>query len=255
MTTTDPQFIQTAALGPNWRLQLTDPDGSPLNMGDFEVIDFGAIGYFEIFQNVKTILATPLFTAALERTLGVDQGIVDRPITEASYVTVAILDALQFWEPRAQVIDIEFSAEPLVGHLIVNLKLAIRNVIYGTDTPYNQKSAFDPSVAPTKTPGRLPPGIGADVPGPIGPPGETGQRGSLWWSGSGSPTQGPISPIQISGKRVPGPPGEKGKRGSLWLAGDGDPVAPQDKDMYLNATNGDVWQFDGSANVWRRTTK
>jgi phage baseplate assembly protein W len=255
ITTTDPSFVHSTALGANWRLQFTDPDGSPMNMGSFEVIDFGAIGYFEIFQNVKTILATPLFSAALERTLGVDQGIVDRPITEAAHVTVAILDALTFWEPRVQVVDINFDAEPLVGHLIVNLKLAIRNVIYGTDTPYNKTSAFDAVLSPTKTPGQLPPSVGDPTPGPIGPPGPQGTRGSLWWSGSGSPATAPIAPIQMAGRPVPGPPGVKGKRGSLWLAGDGDPVAPLDKDMYLNATNGDVWQYDGSAQMWRLTSK
>ena len=85
MTYSDPtEFLSTVALGPNWHLQFTEPDGTPMNMGSLEEIDFGAISYKEIFQNVKTILATPLESAALARDLGVDQGIVDRPINEAS---------------------------------------------------------------------------------------------------------------------------------------------------------------------------
>src|SRR5215831_14918769 len=92
----------------NWRLKFADADGFPLSMLSFEVIDFGAISYKEIFQNVKTILATPLFSQPLERTLGIDSTIVDLPINRAAEAVVAIIQALAFWEPRAQVIDIQF---------------------------------------------------------------------------------------------------------------------------------------------------
>src|SRR5215472_7428782 len=130
MTYSDPtEFLSTVALGPNWHLQFTEPDGTPMNMGSLEEIDFGAISYKEIFQNVKTILATPLESAALARDLGVDQGIVDRPINEASRVTVAIRTALTFWEPRCQVVNIDFEGDAINGHLTVKLQLQIRNVI------------------------------------------------------------------------------------------------------------------------------
>lgn len=219
----------TAELGENWRIQFFDADGIPLNMLSFEVIDFGAISYTEIFQNVKTILATPLFSAALERTLGVDQTIVDRPIGEAAEVTVAILDAVMKWEPRAEIVDLDFKADALNGHLICTLQLKIRNVIYGTNEPYTQTHAFG---APTQTTGELPPvNQPIYIPGPAGPAGPAG---------------------------APGPAGPAGARGSLWYTGavdpdvGGGPVAPQNLDCYLNTVTGDVFQYDGATMAWRR---
>src|SRR6516164_2291266 len=101
----------TAQLGENWHLQFIQPDGLPLTMAGLEIIDFGAISYKEIFQNVKTILATPLFSAALERTLGLDQTIVDRPLNNAAEVVVATLDAVNRWEPRCSVANIDFQPD------------------------------------------------------------------------------------------------------------------------------------------------
>lgn len=200
------------ALGNNWRVQFQDADGLPLNMLSFEVIDFGAISFKEIFQNVKTILATPIWSAALERTLGVDQSIVDLPMDRAAEATITILDALYFWEPRVEVINIQFASDVISGHLTANLQLRIRNVIYGTIQPYAQSNIFKQT--PTQVNQSLPP-IGEPV-------------------------------------LIPGPPGEPGKRGSKWFTGPDDPgvfvsddVLPGD--MYLNTTTGDVFQFSAEA--------
>jgi phage baseplate assembly protein W len=210
-------YAATNEFGANWRVQFADADGIMLNMSSFEVIDFGAISYKEIFQNVKTILATPLYSAALERTLGVDQNIVDLPIDRAAEATIAILDALTYWEPRVEVMNIGFDySDALNGHLKVNLQLKIKNVLYGSDKSY-EKTII--SETPTEVTQELPP---MNIPVP-GPPGEKGQRGSLWFVGTTDP------PIDIG------------------IAGG--PV-PQEQDMYLNTTNGDVWQFNGG--VWRR---
>jgi hypothetical protein len=205
-------------LGQNWRISFRDADGIPLNMQSFEVIDFGAISYKEIFQNVKTIVATPIWSAALERTLGVDARIVDLPIGSAAEATVVLLQAIYFWEPRAQVTDIQFDADVINGHLIATLKLNINNVIYGTDTPYTQANIFG---APSRVVGELP-----HVNEPVlipGPPGATGQRGSIWFTGAGDPSTAETANVQ--------------------------PM-----DLYLNTSNGDVWQFiaDGSAATWRK---
>jgi len=243
----------TAELGANWRIQFMQPDGLPLNMAAFEVIDFGAIGFKEIFQNVKTILATPLYSAALERTLGLDQTIVDLPINEANLKVIAILHAITQWEPRCEVMNIDFAADPLAGHMQPIIQLKINNVIYGTDTPYTVANIF---TAPAQVQQGLPvfsPVAGA--PGPPGATGEPGTRGSLWFSGTTAPAAGvAMKPIIVSGQPVQGPQGPQGKqgeRGFVWLQGAGDPVTPQKYDMYLNTSNGDVWQFDGA--TWRRT--
>jgi phage baseplate assembly protein W len=209
-------YAGTNEFGSNWRVQFADVDGIPLNMVSFEVIDFGAISYKEIFQNVKTILATPLFSAALERTLGIDQTIVDLPIDRAAEATIAILDALTFWEPRVEVMNIDFEPDVLSAHLIVNLQLKIKNVIYGTNKPYEAINIF--ADMPEKVKQGLPPmNIPvAGPPGPAGPTGLTGQRGSLWYQGTADPPVTGLTP---------------------------DPLP---NDMYLNTTSGDVFQFNGA---------
>jgi hypothetical protein len=209
-----PGYGQDEDLGANWRIKFADADGIPLNMLSFEQIDFGAIAYKEIFQNVKTILATPLFSAALERLLGVDQSIVDKPIDQAALATVAILDALYFWEPRAQAVNIIFAADVLAGHLMCDLQLNINNVIYGTEQPYTQNNAFGiPQIQQTVMETNL-------IPGPPGKQGPIGQRGSLWFTGAADPT--PTNPAPIS-------------------------LLPQD--MYLNTTSGDIFQFQAASST------
>jgi phage baseplate assembly protein W len=244
-----------ASLGANWRLQFLQPDGVPLTMSGLEAIDFGAISYKEIFQNVKTILATPLYSAMLERTLGLDNSIVDRPINDAAAATVAILDAVTSWEPRAQIMNLQFEADAINGHLVVILQLNILNVIYRSNTPYSTTSIFP---APLRVVQNLPPPppLATGPVGPVGPAGATGQRGSLWFTSVGAPPAGPLTPMTAqpsSGQGPAGPAGPQGQRGFVWLQGAGAPVTPQNLDMYLDTSNGDVWQYDGAAGTWRRT--
>jgi phage baseplate assembly protein W len=204
-----------------------DAEGVPLNMQSFELIDFGAISYKEIFQNAKTILATTIMSAALERTLGVDARIVDLPISDAAQATVALMQALYFWEPRIEVMDIDFEADVINGHLITMMQLRVRNVIFGTDTPYTSANIF--SSTPTKVTQELPP-MNVPIPGPPGPIGPTGQRGSLWFVGATDPPEGGF--------------------------GEGAP-ALQAQDMYLNTTSGDVFQWSAPsptvASRWVKT--
>jgi uncharacterized protein len=275
----------TAELGANWRLQFADPDGVPLSMISFEQIDFGAISYKEIFQNVKTILATPLFSAALERTLGLDNTIVDRPIQDAAHATIAILDAVMQWEPRCQIMNIDFEADAINGHLIVKLQLDVKNVIYGTNTAYTAQNIYDKPAAVT---GRLPSILEPPViEGPPGPPGETGppgERGSLWFTGVGPPTtvagaqeqdmyldtsSGDIAQLQSTPTKKsskppapkPGPPGApgaqgpQGRRATKWWFGTNDPgeiPGALSSDLYLNTVTGDIWQMQGL--IWKKVS-
>jgi phage baseplate assembly protein W len=159
--------------GANWQIQFRDANGNLLNMGSFDEIDFGAISYKEIFQNVKTILATPIFSCPLERTLGVDQTVVDQPMNQATGATIAILDAIYFWEPRAEVVSVDFEPDILTGHLAVNVQLKIKNFVYGTTDNYLLTNAFTP---PPATRGGLPQ-MNVPVPGPPGPAGPEGPEG------------------------------------------------------------------------------
>ena len=207
----------TAPLGANWQLQFIQPDGLPLTMAGLEIIDFGAISYKEIFQNVKTILATALYSAPLERTLGLDQTIVDTPINSTGPLTIAILAAVNQWEPRCSVMNINFEADAINGHLVLLLQLDIKNVIYQTNTPYAVNS-----ITPQPQQQQLPPDMSTTpIPGPPGPPGPQGPRGSLWYVGSTDPGPGlgtPQNPVQA-------------------------------QDMYLNTTTGDVFQFTSASST------
>jgi phage baseplate assembly protein W len=216
-------------LGANWRIQLRDADGMPLTMASFEAIDFGAVSYKEIFQNVKTILTTPLFSAALERTLGLDTSIVDLPMNLAEEATVAILDALYYWESRVEVMSIDFEPKTLTGQLTVNLQLKVKNVIWGTSTQYDKITIYTeepivpPALPPSKPTDEAPPGM--IIQGPPGP-------------------EGPQGP--------PGATGPAGTRGSLWFTGTTDPVSVAGaliNDMYLNTTTAAIFQYDGT--TWR----
>ncbi len=224
-----PSHGQFDDLGQNWRIQFADADGIPLNMLSFEVIDFGAIAYKEIFQNAKTILATPLYSAALERLLGVDQTIVDLPIDQAAQATIAIIDALYYWEPRVTVINIQFQSDVISGHLICNCQLQMKNVIFGTEIPYSQNNIFQTPTVVQQLPSTTPPPApidGTGEQGPAGPPGEQGPAGAT---------------------------GQKGDRGSLWFTGATDPIGVmanvKAQDMYLNTTTAAIFQFDGTQ--WR----
>jgi len=270
-------------LGQNWRIMFRDAEGIPLNMQSFELIDFGAISYKEIFQNAKTILATTVMSAALERTLGVDARIIDLPINEAAHATVALMEALYFWEPRVEVMNIDFDSDVINGHLIATMQLKVRNVIFGTDTPYTRANIF---AVPTKVTQSLPPmgpqiiqGETIIIQGEQGPKGETGERGSLWFADTGPPSSSPTTATakpqdmyldtltgdvhqMMDGTRSAAPSqgpqgerGDKGKRGSMWFFGASDPTTipdTQDYDLYLNTVNGDVWQLLGS--TWRKVT-
>lgn len=226
-----PGYGQFDDLGSNWRIKFFDADGTPLSMLSFEWIDFGAISFKEIFQNVKTILATPLYSATLERLLGIDQNIVDLPIDRAAEATIAILDALYFWEPRCVIQNINFESDVISGHLRCNIQLKINNVIYGTETPYDRNNIFG---TPTKVDQSLPP-----PPILITPPSDI-------VVGGGPPgPEGPEGP--------PGATGPKGDRGSLWFTGTTDPSGVvanvKAQDMYLNTTTAAIFQFDGT--TWR----
>jgi phage baseplate assembly protein W len=268
-------------LGSNWRVMFRDAEGVPLNMLSFELLDFGAISYKEIFQNAKTILATTIMSAALERTLGVDARIIDLPIGDAAQATVALMEALYYWEPRVEVMNISFDADVINGHLIATLQLKVRNVIFGTDTPYTYANIFD---VPTKVTQELPPmgpitieGETVVIEGPQGEKGETGERGSLWFADTGPPSSSPTvtsakeqdmyldtltgdihQAAVAAASAMQGPQGErgdKGTRGSMWFFGASDPSDipdTQNYDLFLNTMTGDVWQMLGS--TWRKVT-
>ena len=96
-----------------------------------ETVDFApASEAAEVLQNVQTILSTRRGTVPLDRDFGLSWSYIDRPLPVARMMLKAeIIQALQVYEPRAQVTAVDFqdsTTDAMDGILkpIVRLKLA-----------------------------------------------------------------------------------------------------------------------------------
>lgn len=92
-------------------------------MGEYVVtdelkrIDFGATGVAEVLQNVAFILATPVFSCPMDRDFGWEPDL-DAPIQIAqARMGARIIEAIQRYEPRAQVVSVSFEGDGLNGRL------------------------------------------------------------------------------------------------------------------------------------------
>lgn len=66
----------------------------------------------EILQNVRTILSTVKFSVPLDRDLGIDASLLDKPILEAkAKISSEIILAIKKYEPRVKVEEITFSGD------------------------------------------------------------------------------------------------------------------------------------------------
>ncbi|SDD89954.1 GPW/gp25 family protein [Sporomusa acidovorans] len=72
----------------------------------------------EIFQNVRTILATPVYSVPLNRAFGVNAELVDLPLPVAKAKLAAeIVQAIQKFEPRVEVTKVLFTDKAIAGRL------------------------------------------------------------------------------------------------------------------------------------------
>lgn len=70
----------------------------------------------EILQNIRMILSTPQFTVPLDREFGLSQRFIDKPIPIAKTIGVAeVLDAVEKYEPRVEVLEVTFIESPEDG--------------------------------------------------------------------------------------------------------------------------------------------
>lgn len=83
----------------------------------------------EVIQNVRCIIATPKGSVPLDRGFGLDYDGVDTPMLESQMLfRVALIEAIEQYEPRAQVKKIEFQQDNLAasdGRLIPAVTLEI----------------------------------------------------------------------------------------------------------------------------------
>lgn len=76
-------------------------------------IDFApASEYVEILQNIRTILATPVYSVPLDRSFGVNAVFVDMPMPIAkAKIGQEIVTAIRKYEPRVTVTRITWEAD------------------------------------------------------------------------------------------------------------------------------------------------
>ena len=76
-------------------------------------IDFApASEYAEILQNIRTILATPVYSVPLDRSFGVNASFVDMPLPIAqAKIGQEIITAIRKYEPRVTVTRITWTAD------------------------------------------------------------------------------------------------------------------------------------------------
>lgn len=88
-------------------------------------IDFAPSSkYVEILQNVRTILATPIYSVPLDRTFGIDAECLDMPMPIAkANLGQKIIKAIRKYEPRAEVTKITWEANQ---DGILNPKVQVR---------------------------------------------------------------------------------------------------------------------------------
>lgn len=81
----------------------------------------------DVLQNVAMILVTRKGTIPLYRDFGLSQDFLDRPIEAAMPLLVSeIKEAVETYEPRAEVEDVSFAADPdCPGRLIPTVEVII----------------------------------------------------------------------------------------------------------------------------------
>lgn len=81
----------------------------------------------EILQNVRTILATPVYSVPLNRAFGVNAELLDLPLPVArSRLAAEIVQAVQKFEPRVEVTQVLFTGDALTGKLQPTVRLRLK---------------------------------------------------------------------------------------------------------------------------------
>jgi phage baseplate assembly protein W len=125
-------------------IEFIDASDNPydLTMADLAAIDWGCAGIKEILQDVYRLILTPKLTVRLDRLLGFEGDWLDAPMPESADIFIAeVLAVIHLYEQRVEILDVSFRGE-LTGKMVAVIKLALRNVISGTLTPYTQEIRY-----------------------------------------------------------------------------------------------------------------
>ena len=82
----------------------------------------------EVLQNISMILETVKNTVPLNRDFGLSSRFLDMPTPAAEAVLVSELyDAIEEYEPRAEIVNITFEKDELTGKELPRLEVEIKN--------------------------------------------------------------------------------------------------------------------------------
>ena len=97
-----------------------------INLNDDVKISFAPTTMIEeIIQNVRTLISTIKWQIPLARDVGISGEVVDMPILQAkAKLTQEIIQCLKKYEPRAQVMKINFEGDS-TGRLIPRVEVKI----------------------------------------------------------------------------------------------------------------------------------
>ena len=89
----------------------------------------GATGLEEIYQNVRTIIATPKGSVVLDREFGVDQTFLDMPNRASMTRAIPdIVDAVEKYEPRVKVTSVTWlESDAMDGKMIPQVRIRIKD--------------------------------------------------------------------------------------------------------------------------------
>jgi len=80
----------------------------------------------EVLQNVAMIISTVRNTVPLFRDFGISATALDKPTIAAESILIAeIYDAIEMFEPRAEIISVSFVRDETLGRLIPRLEVGI----------------------------------------------------------------------------------------------------------------------------------
>lgn len=80
----------------------------------------------EVLQNLTMILSTIKSTVPLDRNFGLSARFVDKPTPVAEAMLVSeVLDAIEQYEPRAEIVNISFERDEGTGKIIPRLEVNI----------------------------------------------------------------------------------------------------------------------------------
>ena len=96
------------------------PDAdAPINLAPKTLLE-------EIIQNINTILLTPKGSVPLDRDFGTSWAFLDRPTPIAQSMIVAdVLDAIEGYEPRVEILEITFFTDDKTGKVTPRLEVSI----------------------------------------------------------------------------------------------------------------------------------